>query len=77
MLRIILFGASGMVGQGVLRECLIDPEVRSVLTVGRSAGPGRAVSQWIMALCLMVVGALIYQPSAMFYVVPLAAALIR
>ena len=50
--------------------------VEGALTVGRSAGPGRAVSQWIMALCLMVVGALIYQPSAMFYVVPLAAALI-
>lgn len=26
-----------MVGQGVLRECLLDPEVRSVLSVGRSA----------------------------------------
>ncbi|HWS69621.1 MAG TPA: glucosyltransferase domain-containing protein [Steroidobacteraceae bacterium] len=50
--------------------------VEGALTVGRSAGPRRAVSQWIMALCLMVVGALIYQPSAMFYVVPLAAALI-
>jgi hypothetical protein len=50
--------------------------VEGALTVGRSAGPGRAVGQWFMALCLMVVGALIYQPSAMFYVVPLAAALI-
>lgn len=26
-----------MVGQGVMRECLLDPEVESVLTVGRSA----------------------------------------
>jgi|ERR1700674_3801858 len=26
-----------MVGQGVLRECLLDPEVETVLTVGRSA----------------------------------------
>src|SRR5258706_706539 len=51
--------------------------VEGPLTVGRSAGPGRAVGQWIMALCLMVVGALIYQPSRMFYVVPLAARLIR
>jgi hypothetical protein len=50
--------------------------VEGALTVGRSAGPGRAVGQWIMALGLMVVGALIYQPSAMFYVVPLTAALI-
>jgi len=33
----ILFGASGMVGQGVLRECLLDDRVESVLSVGRSA----------------------------------------
>jgi uncharacterized protein YbjT (DUF2867 family) len=26
-----------MVGQGVLRECLLDPEVESVLVIGRSA----------------------------------------
>jgi len=35
-LKIILFGASGMVGQGVLRECLLDPDVESVLVVVRS-----------------------------------------
>jgi uncharacterized protein YbjT (DUF2867 family) len=35
--NVVLFGATGMVGQGVLRECLLDPDVRSVLTVGRSA----------------------------------------
>ena len=34
---VVLFGGTGMVGQGVLRECLRDPEVRRVLTVGRSA----------------------------------------
>jgi len=34
-MKVILFGASGMVGQGVLRECLLDPEVDSVLVVGR------------------------------------------
>jgi uncharacterized protein YbjT (DUF2867 family) len=34
--KIILFGATGMVGQGVLRECLLDPGVASVLAVGRS-----------------------------------------
>jgi len=33
----ILFGATGMVGQGILRECLLDADVRSVLSVGRSA----------------------------------------
>jgi hypothetical protein len=46
------------------------------LAIGLRAGLGRAVVQWLLALCLMVVAALIYQPSAMFYVVPLAAALI-
>jgi uncharacterized protein YbjT (DUF2867 family) len=35
--RVVLFGASGMVGQGVLRECLLDPGVEAVLSVGRSA----------------------------------------
>jgi uncharacterized protein YbjT (DUF2867 family) len=34
--KVILFGASGMVGQGVLRECLLDPEVERVLVIGRS-----------------------------------------
>ena len=36
-MKVILFGASGMVGQGTLRECLRDPEVAQVLSVGRSA----------------------------------------
>jgi uncharacterized protein YbjT (DUF2867 family) len=35
-MRVILFGGSGMVGQGVLRECLLDAEVESVLAIGRS-----------------------------------------
>jgi len=35
-MKIILFGATGMVGQGVLRECLLDPDVERVLAVGRS-----------------------------------------
>jgi uncharacterized protein YbjT (DUF2867 family) len=35
-MKIILFGASGMVGQGVLRECLLDPEVQTVLLIGRA-----------------------------------------
>jgi len=34
-MKVILFGATGMVGQGVLRECLLDPQVESVLSVGR------------------------------------------
>ncbi len=36
-MNVILFGATGMVGQGVLRECLLDPDVESVLSIGRSA----------------------------------------
>ena len=35
-MKVILFGATGMVGQGVLRECLVDAGVESVLSVGRS-----------------------------------------
>jgi uncharacterized protein YbjT (DUF2867 family) len=35
-MRVLLFGASGMVGQGVLRECLRDPGVESVVSVGRT-----------------------------------------
>jgi putative NADH-flavin reductase len=35
-MKIILFGATGMVGQGVLRECLLDPAVSEVLSIVRS-----------------------------------------
>ncbi|MFI4920940.1 MAG: epimerase [Gammaproteobacteria bacterium] len=34
-MKVILFGATGMVGQGVLRECLLDSQVEAVLAVGR------------------------------------------
>jgi uncharacterized protein YbjT (DUF2867 family) len=36
-MNVVLFGATGMVGQGVLRECLLDPDVHRVLAVGRTA----------------------------------------
>ncbi len=36
-MKVILFGATGMIGQGVLRECLLDPRVEAVLAVTRSA----------------------------------------
>jgi uncharacterized protein YbjT (DUF2867 family) len=36
-MKVLLFGATGMVGQGVLRECLLDPGVERVLAVGRAA----------------------------------------
>jgi uncharacterized protein YbjT (DUF2867 family) len=35
-MKVLLFGATGMVGQGVLRECLLDPEVELAVTVGRT-----------------------------------------
>ena len=34
-MKVLLFGATGMVGQGVLRECLVDAGVTEVLSVGR------------------------------------------
>jgi uncharacterized protein YbjT (DUF2867 family) len=36
-MRVILFGATGMIGQGVLRECLLDSRVSRVLSIGRAA----------------------------------------
>jgi uncharacterized protein YbjT (DUF2867 family) len=36
-MNVMLFGATGMVGQGVMRECLLDPEVHLLQTVGRTA----------------------------------------
>ena len=36
-MNVLIFGATGMVGQGVLRECLLDSGVERVLAVGRSA----------------------------------------
>lgn len=35
-MKVILFGATGMVGQGALRECLLDPAVELVLVIGRN-----------------------------------------
>ena len=35
-MKVLLFGATGMVGDGVLHECLGDPRVASVLAVTRS-----------------------------------------
>jgi uncharacterized protein YbjT (DUF2867 family) len=36
-MKVILFGATGMLGQGVLRECLRDPQVTQVLAIVRGA----------------------------------------
>jgi uncharacterized protein YbjT (DUF2867 family) len=35
-MKVVIFGATGMVGQGALRECLLDESVREVVTVGRA-----------------------------------------
>jgi uncharacterized protein YbjT (DUF2867 family) len=35
-MNVILFGATGMVGQGVLRECLLDRDVHQVLSIVRT-----------------------------------------
>jgi len=36
-MKVVIFGATGMVGSGVLRECLEDPGVESVLVVVRNS----------------------------------------
>ena len=36
-MKVVILGATGMVGQGVLHEALADPGVEAVLTLGRSA----------------------------------------
>jgi uncharacterized protein YbjT (DUF2867 family) len=35
-MNVVVFGASGMIGQGVLRECLLAEDVERVVAVGRS-----------------------------------------
>lgn len=49
-MKVILFGATGMVGQGVLRECLLDAGVEKILTVGRR--PTRRVDPRVNELVL-------------------------
>jgi uncharacterized protein YbjT (DUF2867 family) len=36
-MKVILFGATGMVGHGVLRECVLAGDVDNVLAIGRTA----------------------------------------
>ena len=35
-MKVVIFGATGMIGQGALRECLLDGSVNEVVTVGRT-----------------------------------------
>jgi uncharacterized protein YbjT (DUF2867 family) len=36
-MNLLIFGATGMVGQGVLRECLLDDDVQQITVVGRKS----------------------------------------
>jgi len=48
-MKVIIFGATGMVGQGALNACLRDREVSQVLLVGRTAS-GRMeprIKEWV------------------------------
>jgi uncharacterized protein YbjT (DUF2867 family) len=40
-MKVLIFGATGMVGQAVLRECLQDEDVKLAVTVGRTATGAR------------------------------------
>jgi uncharacterized protein YbjT (DUF2867 family) len=44
-MNVIIFGATGMVGQGVLQQCLRDEAVRRVLVVGRGTVGGTVRSE--------------------------------
>ena len=39
-MNVLLYGATGMVGQGVARECELDPGIERIVTVGRRATGG-------------------------------------
>lgn len=40
-MNVLVFGATGMIGQGVLRDCLLDPDVGRVVTIGRTPSGAR------------------------------------
>src|SRR6478672_3541254 len=57
-MKLILFGATGMVGSGTLREALADPEIEAVLTIGRrSCGVQHAKLREILLPDLFEIGA--------------------
>jgi uncharacterized protein YbjT (DUF2867 family) len=41
LMKIVLFGGSGMVGQSVLRECLLDREIEQVVSIVRKESGAR------------------------------------
>jgi uncharacterized protein YbjT (DUF2867 family) len=48
-MKVLIYGASGMVGSGVLRECLADPSIADVVTIGRSPAGGShpKLREWV------------------------------
>jgi uncharacterized protein YbjT (DUF2867 family) len=57
-MRVLVFGATGMVGQSALRAALLAPDVEAVLTVGRTAtGMGHGKLRELVALDLFDVDA--------------------
>ena len=40
-MNVLIFGATGMIGGGALRECLEDPGIARVVTLGRSSAGRR------------------------------------
>lgn len=42
-MKVIIFGATGMIGQGALRECLADETIESILSIGRSSTESRSI----------------------------------
>jgi uncharacterized protein YbjT (DUF2867 family) len=41
-MNVLIFGATGMVGEGVLHECIADPQVHSIVAITRSPLPHTA-----------------------------------
>jgi len=35
-LKVIIFGATGMIGQSTIRECLLDENIKQIVTIGRN-----------------------------------------
>ncbi|WP_413729617.1 hypothetical protein [Sodalis sp. RH22] len=50
-MKVMIWGATGMVGQGVLRECLLAEDVTAVVAVGRSSPWGARRRAWNIPNC--------------------------
>ena len=51
-MRVVIFGGTGMVGQGVLRECLLAPDVTEVVSVSRR--PLTAWRPWLFVFAVIL-----------------------